>query len=76
VRPRRDTCVQRESSHLAHGGIDWLIAAWQRLQGEHLAARVRAHRDAIGDGVTQELIQRPRLRGIRGQIAILGIAFQ
>jgi hypothetical protein len=27
------------------------------LQGEHLAARVRAHRDPIRDRVAQELIQ-------------------
>jgi hypothetical protein len=37
MRLRRDTCVQRESSHLAHGGIDRLIAVRQRLLGEHLA---------------------------------------
>jgi hypothetical protein len=32
------------------------------LQSEHLAACVRPHRDAIGDRVTQELIQRARFK--------------
>ena len=68
--------MQRESRHLAHRVIERLIAVRQRLQGEHLAARVRAHRDAIRDRVTQERIERPRFHGIAGQIAVLGIAFQ
>jgi len=76
VRPRRDTCVQRESSHLAHCGIERLIATRQRLQREHLAARVLPHRDAVGDRMAQELIQRSAFHGIARQIAVLGIAFQ
>jgi hypothetical protein len=76
VRLRRDTRVQRESSHFAHCGIERLIATRQSLQGEHLAARVRTHRYAIRDGAAQQLIQRSCLRGIRSQIAIFGIAFQ
>ena len=74
--PRRDTRVQRESGHLANRVNGRLIAVGQGLQGEHLAPRVRAYRDAVRDRVAQELIQRPRFHGIAGQIAVLGITFQ
>ena len=56
--------MQRESSHLAHLVNERLIAVQQRLQREHLAARVRAHCDAVRDRVTQELIQRLPFHGI------------
>ncbi len=55
--------MQRESSHLAHCGIERLIATRQSLQGVHLAARVRAHRDAIRDRV----VQRRRFKYIHRQ---------
>ena len=53
-----------------------LIAVRQGLQGEHLAALMRPHRDSIRDGMPQELIQRSAFHGILGQIAVFGIALQ
>jgi len=76
VRPRRNTCVQRESRYLADRVNERLIAVRQSLQGEHLAARVRPHRDAVRDRMAQELIYRYAFHGITRQIAVLGIAFQ
>jgi hypothetical protein len=66
VRPRRDTRVQRESSHLAHCGIERLIATGQRLQREHLAARVRTHRDTVCGRS-----RHPASRGIRSSVYII-----
>jgi hypothetical protein len=45
--------MPRESSRLAHRVIEQRITGWQSLKGEHLAARLRAYRDAIRDRVTQ-----------------------
>ena len=49
--------MQRKSRYLADIINERIIAVRQGLQSEHLAACVRPHRDAIGDRVTQELIQ-------------------
>ncbi len=49
IRPGRDPRMQRKSRHLAHCVIGRFIADRQGLQGEHLAARLRAHGDAIRD---------------------------
>ena len=71
-----DTRVQRESRYLADMGNGRLIATRQSLQGEHLAPRLRPHRDAVRDRVAQEFVQRAALHGIAAEIATLGIAFQ
>lgn len=47
----------------------------QGLQGEHLAPCLWPDGDAVGDGVSQQLIHRIFAHDIRGQVAILGIPF-
>ena len=68
--------MQRESGHLADRVNERLLAVGQGLQREHLAPRVRAHRDAVRDRMAQELIQRSALYGIARQITVLGVTFQ
>ena len=55
---------ERESRYLADIINERLIAIRQGLQREHLAARVRAHRDAVRDRVAQKLIHRSAFHGI------------
>ncbi len=68
--------MQGESGHLAHPVVERFVAGRQRLQGEHLAALLRPNGNPIGDRRTQELIHRPRLEALAGQIAGLGIPLQ
>ncbi len=68
--------MQGKSGHLADTVVERFVAGWQRLQGEHLAALLRPNGNPIGDRRTQELIHRPRLEALAGQIAALGVTLQ
>ena len=70
-----DAGMQRKPGHLAHRVVERLLAG-QGLQGKDLAARLRPHRDAVGDRVGQERIHRPLVHRPRGQIALLAVALQ
>ena len=52
------------------------ITGRQRLQCKYLASCLRAHRDALGDRVTQQLIHRSSGYRIRNQVIVLGIPLQ
>lgn len=45
-------------------------------QCEYLATLLRTNSDAVGNGMTQQLIHRPLIDGIQGEIAVLGITLQ
>ena len=66
-----DARVQREPGHLADPGIERLLT---RRQREDLAALLWPNGDAVRDRRTEELIQRPGLEAVAGQIAVLRVA--
>jgi len=76
IGPRRHPGMQAESGHLACRITERLIAGGQGLQGEHLAACLLSHGDAVGDGVAQQLIQWDLVHRIQSQVAVLDVSLQ
>jgi len=68
--------MQGESGDLTDPLIEGLVTRGQRLQRERLAASLRTDGDAVGDRRTQALDQRPGLKVVTSQIAVLRIPFQ
>jgi hypothetical protein len=56
--------------------MERLPAVWQSLQGEHLPTRLWADGNSIGDRVADQLVHRPGLQAIAGQIADLRVPLQ
>jgi len=73
--------MERKTSYLAHRVCEWAVwsAVGQGLQGKHFTPLLWSHRNAVSNGISQQLIHR-RIRvgihAIAGEIAVLSITHQ